>query len=140
MTTITYHHKDKQVAVDSRIVSHGLVKSDSYDKTLKNELGLWIFCGTAADTKDLCILKHNDETENVPNCSAFLVTDGKCYDVTVNTSGVCEYFQVTITEAKGSVSELALAAMDHGKGAKDAVKYAMTRDIYSGGRVRVFNV
>jgi len=92
MTCIAYHHKDKQVAVDSRIVSHGLTKSDSYDKTLENELGIWFFCGTAADTKDLCRLKHNDEVNPIPNCSAFLISEGKCYDVIVNKDGLCEYF------------------------------------------------
>lgn len=140
MTTIAYHHKSKTVAVDSRISNHGLVKSDSYDKTIKNDIGLWVFCGNACDMKDLCYLRHNDKTETVPNCSAFLITDGICYDVYVNKEGVCEYFEVTFNEAKGSGSELALAAMDHGKSAKEAVKYAITRDIYSGGRVRVFNV
>ncbi len=140
MTTMAYHHQDKQVAVESRLVNHGLVKCDSYDKTIKNELGLWVCCGTASDIKDLCKLKHNDEVNPIPDCSAFLISEGKCYDVVVNRDGLCEYFEIAFNEAKGSGSELALAAMDHGKSAKESVEYAITRDIYSGGKVRVFNV
>jgi len=140
MTTIAYHHKDKQIAVDSRLVSHGLIRSDLFDKTIRNEFGTWIFCGTASDIKDLCKLKHNDNVSVIPNCSALLIADGKCYDVIVNNDGYCEHFEIEHNEAKGSGSELALAAMDFGKSAKEAVEYAITRDIYSGGKVRVFDV
>jgi len=140
MTTIVYNHKDKQIAVDSRLVNHGLAKSDSFDKTIENEYGLWIFSGNASDMKDLCVLKHNDEASTIPNCTAFLISDGKCFEVQVNDSGICEHFEITFNEAKGSGSELALAAMDFGKSAKEAVEYAITRDIYSGGEVRVFDV
>lgn len=140
MTCIAYHHKDKQIAVDSRMVNHGLVKCDSFDKTVRNEFGLWIFCGSAADIKDLCNLKHNDKVDPIPDCSALLVSGGKCYDVFVNDDGYCEHFELSFDEAKGSGSELALASMDHGKSAKEAVEYAMTRDIYSGGKVHVIDV
>ena len=140
MTTIAYHHKDKQIAVDSRLVNHGLVKSDSFDKTIKNEFGVWIFCGTASDIKDLCKLKHNDKVDVIPNCSALLITDSKCYDVIVNNDGYCEYFELGHNDTKGSGGELALAAMDFGKSAKKAVEYAMTRDIYTGGKIQVIDV
>ena len=140
MTTIAYHHKDKQVAVDSRIAGGGIIGSDSFDKTIKNELGLWIYCGAASDAKDLCCLKHNDKVDPIPDCSAFLITDGKCYYVGVNNDRYCEYFELPFNEGKGSGGEFALAAMDFGKNAKEAVEYAITRDIYSGGEVRVFDV
>jgi hypothetical protein len=140
MTTIAYHHKDKQVAVDGRITSHGLTKCDTYDKTIKNEIGLWVVCGTAADIPYLCKLKHNDLVDPIPDCSAFLIKEGKCFDVYVNKDGYCEYFEMTFNDTKGSGGELALAAMDFGKSAKEAVNYAKTRDIYTGGRVRVFDV
>ena len=140
MTTLAYHHESKVVACDSRIVNHGLIKSDSFNKTIKNEFGLWLFCGSASDIKDLCILQHNDHVNVIPDCSAFLVVDGNCFDVIVNKEGYCEYFQLTHNDSKGSGSELALAAMDFGKSAREAVNYAKTRDIYTGGRVRVFDV
>jgi hypothetical protein len=33
-----------------------------------------------------------------------------------------------------------LAALDFGKTAKEAVEYAMTRDVYSGGKVHVYDI
>lgn len=140
MTTIAYHHNDKQVAVDSRIVGGGIINSDSFDKTIKNELGLWFFCGSASDIVDLQVLKHNDEINPIPDCTAFLITSGKCYLVGVNSHGFCQYLELTYNDTNGSGADLALASMDHGKSAKEAVEYAITRDIYSGGKVRVFDV
>ena len=140
MTTLAYHHKSKKIACDGRIVSHGLIKSDSFNKTIINDIGMWMFCGSASDTKDLCILNHNDKVDVIPDCSAFLVTDGKCFDVIVNKEGYCEYFQLNHNDSKGSGGELALAAMDFGRSAKKAVEYAMTRDIYSGGKVSVYDI
>ena len=43
-------------------------------------------------------------------------------------------------ESFGSGSSFALSAMDFGKSAKDSVKYAMTRDIYTGGKIKVIKV
>lgn len=140
MTTIAYHHGDGQIAVDSRMTHHGLAKSDQFDKTIKNKKGLWIFAGNASDMGLLSGLNHFDETKIIPECSAFLISGGKVYDVHVNEHKICEYFELTHSDTKGSGSDLALAAMDFGKSAREAVKYAATRDIYTGGRIRVYNV
>ena len=140
MTTIAYHHKSKIISCDSRMVNHGLIKSDSFNKTVKNEFGLQFFCGSASDIKDLCVLQHNDHINVIPDCSAFLIKDGNCFDVIVNKEGYCEYFQLGHNDSKGSGSELALAALDFGKTAKEAVEYAMTRDIYSGGKVHAYDI
>jgi ATP-dependent protease HslVU (ClpYQ) peptidase subunit len=40
----------------------------------------------------------------------------------------------------GSGFKFAISAMDHGKSAKDAVKYAATRDIYTGGKIHVYDI
>ena len=41
--------------------------------------------------------------------------------------------------AIGSGAEFAMSAMDFGMTAKEAVEYTMTRDIYTGGEVTVFD-
>jgi ATP-dependent protease HslVU (ClpYQ) peptidase subunit len=43
-------------------------------------------------------------------------------------------------DAIGSGEEYAIGAMDAGLSAKDAVKIACNRDIYSGGRIRTFKI
>lgn len=140
MTTIAYHHKSKTIAVESRMTAGSIIVSDNCNKTIKNEAGLWVFCGSAEDIILLCELKHGEKTDNIPDCAAFLLSNGKCYEVHVSENGKCKHMEITFNDGKGSGYEFAIAAMDHGKSAKEAVKYAITRDIYSGGRVREFKV
>ena len=138
MTTIAYNHKDKQVAVDSRMTSNDIINTDTFDKFIENDLGIWVFAGSDCDFKAMSLLRHGDELDNL-ECIAMLITEGKVYGVEVD-GGICSYSEYQHNKAFGSGSHFALASMDHGKSAEDAVKYAMTRDIYSGGNVRVFDV
>jgi len=140
MTTVAYHHKDKQIAIDSRTTGGSEILTDNVDKTLKNEIGLWFFSGSACDEADLAKLKHNDHVKPVPDCSALLIKDGEVYLVHVEDSGYCCYTKLTYNYTLGSGGRFATGAMDHGKLAKEAVQYAMTRDVYTGGKVRVFKV
>ena len=43
-------------------------------------------------------------------------------------------------ECKGSGELLALAALDHGESALNAINYAMTRDMFTGGKVNVYDI
>lgn len=138
MTTISYHHGDGEVAIDSRVTSGGIINSDNYDKTIKNKAGLWFFSGSGDDFKSLSLLSHRDKSIDL-DCYALLIYDGSVFGVSVG-DGICTHTKYRYNNAFGSGGEFALAAMDHGKSAKEAVKYAMTRDVYTGGRVRVFKV
>lgn len=140
MTTIAYNHKDKEVAVESRTTSGGVVINDKANKSIKNNKGLWVMAGKPCDYHILIELGHNDSVEVLPDCQGFLITDGKCFFVSVNDQGYCKHDEMTENFTIGSGGDFALSAMDFGCSAKDAVKYAMTRDVYSGGRVRVFKV
>lgn len=140
MTTIAYHYGDGQIAVDSRITAGGRIVSDSDDKTIKNKIGLWFFSGDASDCADLAVLNHNDKVSAIPECAAFLIVAGNVYLVVVNDDMYCQHSFLDYNYAIGSGGDFALAAMDFGKSAKEAVKYAMTRNCYSGGKVRVFKV
>jgi len=42
--------------------------------------------------------------------------------------------------AQGSGDQWALAALDFGDSAREAVEYAMTKDVYSGGKVHVYDI
>lgn len=140
MTTIAYNHKDKEIVVDSRMTSYDIILTDTFNKTIKNELGFWIFVGATSDCIDLSKLKHNDKVEHIPDVTAFVMKNGDAWLVSVNDDLYCQYCKLTFNNACGSGSYFALAAMDHGKNAKQAVEYAITRDIYSGGKVRAFKV
>ena len=138
MTTIAYHHKSKTVAVDSRTTSGDLIHSDTAIKFIKNDIGTWVFAGCDYDNKALSMLAHKEKSESL-DCWAMLIAEGKVYGVSVD-DGVCTHTEYNENKTFGSGNHFALAAMDHGKSATEAVKYACTRDIYSGGRVREFKV
>ncbi len=141
MTTIALHYKSKTIAVDGRKTMNGIVSNDTDNKITVNELGAWITTGAVCDIVDFVKLKKNDTyNKDVKlEVSGLLVSDGIVYYVFMADGIFCQE-EINHNFTLGSGSQFATAAMDHGKSAKEAVKYAITRDIYSGGRVRVFNV
>jgi len=68
-----------------------------------------------------------------------LINDNKVFGVSVE-DGRCSHSEYKYNKTMGSGSDFALSAMDFGKSAKEAVEYAMTRDIYTGGNVQVIDV
>lgn len=137
MTTIAYHHETKTVAVDSRQTMNGRVVTDSANK-IKSEDGVrFAFTGKACD-EGLFIDYYfsRQKSSLLPEASAIVFDDGVAYSVTVNEDGNVDMFELTMNFTIGSGGDFALAAMDNGKSAKEAVKYAATRCIYTGGRIR----
>ena len=55
-------------------------------------------------------------------------------------NGVYRSSLIEYNDSAGSGGEFAIAALDMGKTAKEAVEYAMTRDFYSGGKVHVYDI
>lgn len=141
MTTIAYNHKDKEIAVDSRFTKSDLITTDKGNKVIKRDGVTFIMAGSCKDYEKLV-----DAYLGAPNsfnsieCSAFVID--KCvvyeYGFDCNKNACKEVADGNMT--LGSGGDFALSAMDFGCSAKDAVKYAMTRDIYSGGKVRVIKV
>ena len=140
MTTIAYHHASKKIAIDSRVSSGGIIDTDAYNKTISNGSGIWFLAGALSDCKEFSELEHGATSSRTLSCSALLIRDGCVYEVTTNDNKCCTMLEITFNATLGSGRNFALAAMDYGASAADAVKYAATRDMYSGGKVRVFNV
>lgn len=141
MTTIAYDHKNKQIAIDSRANANGVIATERKNKIVKNNLGIWFLCGSVCDLEDFVKLTKNDiiSKDLDLDASGLRITNGVVSVVYVNDGVFCEYL-IDYNICLGSGRDFALAAMDFGKSAREAVKYAMTRDIYTGGKVRVFNV
>jgi len=143
MTTIIYDHKNKEVAVDSRVSSGMYIVSDDHNKTVRNEYGLWILSGSLADSAEMITLGHNHsvrDPSNLPDAGAFLLSGGKCYAVYIEESGYCKHIPLEYSDSMGSGATAAMGALDHGSTAKQAVKYASTRDAATGGKIRVFKL
>ena len=138
MTTIAYNHKDKEIAVDSRLTRGYTIISDNFNKIIKSNNGTFILAGYTADC-ELVAKSFPNEPHRECNCSGFVVSDKFVYWLSFEDEKImltkCEY-----NEAAGSGQDHALTAMDLGLSAKDSVKMAAKRDVSTGGKIRVIKV
>ncbi len=137
MTTLAYHHKDGHLAFDSRVSSGSHICTDRWAKAFYVGDSLMILAGSLSDIDIFRSEYPNIETELA--CSGYVIEKDGFYGVGV-VSGVLKKFRVTFNDADGSGYAFAVAAMDFGKTAAEAVRYAMTRDTATGGAVTVINV
>lgn len=145
MTTIVYDHKARQIAIDSRATSSGIIVDDESQKWRITESGeIWFTCGAICDEELLIdCFKDGDKKLNVeviPDANAFVVRGDKVLMRGVTQDGEAWTQGLTNTRCLGSGSSFALAALDHGKNARQAVEYAMTRDCCTGGKVHVYDI
>ena len=93
------------------------------------------------DNSDCDYVAYNFPSVAHDESSAYglMVYNGVVYWV-VNDGGVMSSSRLTHDMTAGSGEAYAQAAMDFGCNAKQAIKYAMTRDCKTGGKVRVFKV
>ncbi len=138
MTTIAYNHKYKQVAYDGRCTGGDVIKCDDGDK-LDTKGDLTFILAGALDEKEHLIGQYPNKLEKTVSVSGFLIKDKIVYGICGDDLNIAEW-KMNYSDSHGSGAKFAIAAMDHGKTAKEAVEYAMTRDIYTGGKVRVFDV
>ena len=140
MTTIAF--KDGVIAADSyEIDGHRVANSDCIKQ--KNINGIVMFgCGESALIKTMMQDISLEAKEcGIVNCDSnvWALVDGVIHEYYVR-EGVYMYNVVDYPYSIGSGSAFALAAMDHGKTASEAVEYAKERDIYTGGKVRTYNI
>lgn len=143
MTTIVYDHKNKQVACDSRITRGDVICTNEGVKWLSDGQGVWFFCGKTCDKQMLIdYFSGKPQKDNlIPESAAFYFKfDDGVYLRTVNDDGVIQESPIDFSDAIGSGEQWAISALDHGKTAKEAIEYAMSRDVYTGGEVVVFEV
>ena len=137
MTTIAFHYKDNQIAVDSRVTAGGIILTDKAMKIHKCNGVTFVLAGTAAEIEIL--------VNRYPNIDQ----DLKCYGIIIENNiaynfyfddGSMEKNRLLYNLGYGSGEDFAISAMDFGKSAKEAVKYAMTRDSCTGGKINVINL
>jgi len=140
MTTIAYNHESKQIAYDSRSTRDITIMSDSVDKRIERDGVSFFMSGCVADYDLLISIYFGGKEELVPECNAYAVSESGCFRIGVSESG--EFWQQKLehNEAMGSGWQWAIAAMDLGKTASEAVEYSKTRDSCTGGKVNVFDI
>lgn len=140
MTTIAY--RDGVIAYDSRQTRNSAIVSDDAPKCQVVDGVSFFLSGAVCDEKTL-IAAYFGTSSTVPvECSGYVVDGGKLMMVGHDdTTGIWRQdLDPTNPDAIGSGAPYALAAMDMGASAEDAVRAAMKRDIYTGGKVRTMGI
>lgn len=145
MTTIAYHYESGTIAFDGRETEDGVILCDDTLKMRRVGEDVWFFCGTVSDEKRAIEYLQAEDPKKPRFAIDFeaLIArpDGAVFQASIcPDTGQPWRAPLNHNAAIGSGRYFALAAMDRGKSAEDAVRYAMTRDCGSGGEVRVFSV
>lgn len=140
MTTIAY--KDGVIAYDTRQTRNGTIVSDDCSKCQVVDGVKFFLSGHVCDEKALIAAYFGTPSPVPVECSGYVVDGGKLMMVGhANKTGIWKQeLDPANPDAIGTGSPYALAAMDMGASAEDAVRAAMKRDIYTGGKVRVIKI
>lgn len=136
MTTIAY--KDGVIAYDGRQTRNDRIVSDNAAKCQVVDGVSFFLSGTVCDEKALIAAYFGTASPVPVECSGYAVDGGKLMMIGHDdTTGIWKQdLDPANPDAMGSGAQYALAAMDMGASAQDAVRAAMKRDIYTGGTIR----
>jgi hypothetical protein len=141
MTTVVYDYKSNVIALDSRAVNNGSIITDCAEKFFIIGQEYFFYSGLTCDIKyfkNLIDVKGKPEFSCELNC--FRIKDGDVYFCGTDVNDGYWEELADCNQSHGSGGKLALSALDFGKSAIEAVEYAKTRDIHTGGLVRAFSV
>ena len=141
MTTMIYSHKEKVIVVDGRCTRGHDIVTDKYNKVMKNDDGVvFVVAGLCSDLEALVSsYPYGFEGMTDLEAIALVVDNGQVFECTVS-DGSYNITPVDYDTANGSGSSYAIAALDFGKTAKQALKYVMTRDCATGGKITTVKV
>ena len=138
MTTVVYNHEEKEIGIDSRVTSGNFIESDDYIKMIEANGIKFFLCGEVAGM-EMIVRNYPDDLEFETNSHGFLLKDGVITYLYTDGLKIREITQNNSLSV-GSGSEWALAALDMGKTTEEAIKYAMTRDNSTGGKIRIYKL
>ena len=144
MTTIAY--KDGVFAYDSRMTAYSTIVDDDFEKSFTEGEEHLIYCGDVGDMEHFvyCYFQNKTLDRNL-DCEALVFRKGRlhCVDV-VSENDVPRFRKIPLRKdnhyAIGSGTKLALAFMDCGLSAYEAVEKTMLRDPFTGGKIRTINI
>lgn len=144
MTTFAYSKKENAIAIDGRMTRGSLVASDRYEKWIEADDKTYFYVGCVSASHRLVeAITSGDEyvdEENDWDCHVILASNPP-KEIYVNDSGYIECGEIKEESfTSGSGESYALSALDMGKSVKQAVQYAMSRDIYTGGKITVYDL
>lgn len=146
MTTIAYNHEEKKIACDGRLTAAGAICTDECQKYVVADDFTMFFCGSFSDVDRMAAIVKDHTTGDIVDIESevkvevFIIRDGRVFNAVVNSDFEYSLDELTYSYAIGSGGCFALSAMDFGRSAKEAVKYAMTRDSFTGGKISVCDI
>lgn len=140
MTTIAY--KDGVIAYDGRQTRNDRIVSDTAQKCQVVDGVSFFLSGAVCDEKALIAAYFGTPSAVPVECSGYAVDCGRLLMVGHDDkTGIWKQdLDLASPDAIGSGCAYAIAAMDMGASAEDAVRAAMKRDIYTGGIVRTVTI
>lgn len=142
MTTLVYDHENRVVAYDSRhIKDEGIIISDDLDKLRQIQDHKFLGCGKTGDI-NLLIKAYLDQTpldRDALKAVIWSIEDNRVRRIGFS-DGSLWVNTLCYSATDGSGADFALAALDFGCNAEQAVEYAMKRDPFTGGKVNVLNL
>lgn len=134
MTTIAID-KDT-ISADGRVSWNGIIAQDDCVKVKKIDGVIFAWMGDEASALSLLEYVRGATQEVAADLDGYVLSigDGEVLHHCVK-GGVYTADTVNIPYAFGSGQHFALSALDMGKTSKEAVKYAMTRDPSTGGKI-----
>lgn len=139
MTTIAY--KEGVIAYDSFATEGCVIVDYEFNKRVDRNGVNFFVAGEYIGIDDL-IKAYFDPGHKIKNDTFALVHDkGRVFSVGVESGeDLLWRFNETKPYSIGTGSSFAFAAMDMGASAKQAVKIASNRDVYTGGKIKTFRV
>ncbi len=139
MTTIAFD--GSSIAYDSYVTQGGVIVDNTGSKHWKIKGADFFFAGAVQDYEHLAswFFDRGYDSPEDTDCSAIVVSGDKVFEV-ASQKDIFLINQEHKPLALGTGGSFALGAMDAGCSAKEAVKIACNRDIYSGGRVREYRL
>lgn len=137
MTTIAY--KDGVIAYDSRVTRGSLIDHDDYEKLIHRGGHRFLMTGAGCEFSALIDEYLGVRIGDKPlEANGLVVTNGRLYQIGRDAESGFWVDDVWLERpfAIGSGRDFALAAMDMGATAREAVEAAAKRDVYTGGTIR----
>ena len=139
----TYAYKNGIIAYDSRCSAGDFIIEDDSEKMQIVNGCTFFITGALNDDENFIECYFEKSEPNKYNTNSAFVWDGEnLWQAAISdTEGFWKRkLHLNKVYAMGSGWQFALSAMDLGLTAKESVKYAMTRDLKSGGKVKSFKL
>ena len=140
MTTVAY--KSGIIAYDSRFTCGDIIEDDHADKRIDRDGKTFFLSGSCSDWEYLIDSYINGKAvKDKIDAKCLVVDSGNLYSAAVSDGELWKCIERAGNPiAIGSGKNFALAFMDTGMTAEEAVRATCNRDIYTGGTIRTFKI